>query len=235
MHVPHRQPRPRRRRPAALAALLAIGILVMPAAGTVAGKEGLEVRFDAPIGMDTPPGTIVVVGLRVSVLGDDGPMPVEGTPIYLELVGRDGATSRAAAAGDRTPGRYTATIAIPEGGARAVEVGIHGTSDLPVTVMNEPLVFGPVTPRTAQVATPEQASKAGLAPKPTPQVDPAAVPAGQARPAAAPGARRTGEATPTAGGPGQAALVTTLVLAGLGVLGIALVTRRERAARGGTA
>ena len=52
--------------------------------------------------------------------------------MYLRLFGRDGATTRAAAAAERRRGHYTLRIAIPAGGARELEIGIHGTSDLPV-------------------------------------------------------------------------------------------------------
>jgi hypothetical protein len=139
------------RRPAA--ALLALALLVLLAA-PVAAKEWLEARLDAPIAMDTPGGTEILVGIAVTAPGDDGMVPVEGSPIYLKLTGRFGDTTRAAAAADRTPGHYTVRIAVPAGGARAAEIGIHGTSDLPMMIMNEPLTFGPVGARTAQLAPP---------------------------------------------------------------------------------
>jgi hypothetical protein len=44
------------------------------------------------------------------------------------------------------------TIAIPGGGARGVEVGVEGNTGLSMLLRNEPLAFGPVTARTAQVA-----------------------------------------------------------------------------------
>ena len=131
-------------------------------AAPVAAKEFLEARLDAPIAMGTPGGTEILVGIQVSVSEPDGIHPVEGTPMYLRLFGRDGATTRAAAAADRTPGHYTFRIAIPAGGARDLEIGIHGTSDLPVMLGgDDPFTFGGITARTAQLAPP-------LAPAPTP-------------------------------------------------------------------
>ncbi len=109
------------------AALLAVALLAAP----VAAKEFVEARLDAPIPMGTPGGTEILVGIQVSVSEPDGIHPVEGTPMYLRLFGRDGSTTRAAAAADKTPGHYTFRIAIPAGGARDLEIGIHGTSDLP--------------------------------------------------------------------------------------------------------
>ena len=139
------------RRP--LTPLLAICLLALLAT-PVAAKEDLEVTFDAPIAMDTPGGTEILVGLMVTAPGEDGRVPVVGSPIYLKLTGRDGATTRAAAAGERTEGHYTVRIAVPAGGAREAEVGMHGTFDMPIMIMSDPFTFGPVTARTAQVAPP---------------------------------------------------------------------------------
>ena len=139
------------RRPVApLLAITLLALLTAPAAA----KEDLEVTFDAPIAMDTPGGTEILVGLMVTAPSDDGRVPVVGSPVYLRLTGRDGDTTRAAAAGDRTPGHYTVRIAVPAGGARDAEVGIHGTSDLPMILVSDPFTFGPITARTAQVAPP---------------------------------------------------------------------------------
>ena len=163
---------------AVAAALLAVALLAAP----VAAKEFVEARLDAPIAMGTPGGTEILVGIQVSVSEPDGMHPVEGTPIYLKLIGRDGATTRAAGAADRTPGHYTFRIAIPAGGARDLEIGIHGTSDLPVMLTgDDPFTFGGITARTAQLAPP-------LAPAPTPvaravaPIAPVAAPATQPAP-----------------------------------------------------
>ena len=115
----------------------------------------MTATLDAPIPMGTPGGTELLVGVTVTVPDETGAEhPVEGTPVYLALVGRDGATTRAMGAADRTPGHYTMRIVVPEGGARGIEVGIHGTSDLAIMVAGETLVFGDVTATTAQVAPP---------------------------------------------------------------------------------
>ena len=141
---------PMRRSVAPLLALTLLTLLVAP----VAAKEWLEARFDAPIAMDTPGGTEILVGIMVTAPTEEGLNPVVGSPVYLKLTGRYGDTTRAAAAGDRTPGHYTVRIAIPAGGAREAEVGIHGTIDLPMMIMNDPFTFGPITARTSQLAPP---------------------------------------------------------------------------------
>lgn len=204
------------RRTAALltSSIAALSLVALVAAPSALAKEGLEARLDAPIAMGTPGGTEILVGLLVTVPDENGgaPHPVEGSPIYLRLTGPDGATTRAAAAGDRIPGHYTVRIAIPEGGARDIEVGIHGTSDLAIMVMNDPFAFGPITPRTAQLAP------ALTTPAPATPAVPVTAPA----PASA-----TGTATPPGGpllAPFAGGLLAIAVLATTGLL----VGRRRR-------
>ena len=198
-----------RRSIAPLLALTLLTLLVAP----VAAKQWLEARLDAPIAMDTPGGTEILVGIMVTTQAPEGLNPVVGSPIYLKLTGRDGDTTRAAAAGDRTPGHYTVRIAIPAGGAREAEIGIHGTSDLPVMIMNDPFTFGSITARTSQVAPP-------LA---TPNVVRPA--ASVAAPAAAPVATPApAPAVPTAG------VLAVLAIVGIAALGVALIARRRHVA-----
>jgi hypothetical protein len=192
-------------------ALLAIAFLAAP----VAAKEFVEARLDAPIPMGTPGGTEILVGILVSVSEPDGMHPVEGTPVYLQLIGRDGATTRAAGAADGIAGHYTFRIAIPAGGARGVEIGIAGTDDLPVMLTgDDPFTFGGITGRTAQLAPP-------LTPAPTP-VAPAAVPVA---PAAASATQPGGE--PAMTGMVLAAAILSALAAVLVVAGV----RRVRARR----
>lgn len=180
--------RPPRRAPVLAAAVLLVMLLAMLTAAPAAAKEGLTVRFDAPIAMDTPPGTELLVGITVTVITDDGEMPVEGSPVYLQLTGRDGAVTRAAGEGGRPAGHYTMRITVPAGGARGAEVGIHGTSDLPMMLANDPFTFGAVRAGTAQVApplappiTPWPRASAGVAPAPA-GLAPVPEPAGPAGP-----------------------------------------------------
>ena len=198
-----------------LAPLLTLTLLAQLAllATPVVAKEDLRATLDAPIAMDTPGGTEILVGITVTAPADDGRVPVVGSPIYLKLTGRDGDTTRAAAAGDRTEGHYTVRIAIPAGGAREAEIGIHGTYDLPMMIMNDPFAFGPITARTAQVARP-------LA---TPNVVRPAPPAAVAAPA---------PVAPPAPAPADpmAALGAVLAIVAVAVLSLALVARRRRAA-----
>ena len=105
--------------------------LAAVAAGPALAKEGFQAFLDAPIGRDTPGGTTLLVGLTVSFPDGSVTHPVEGSPIYLELVGRDGSSVREMGRED-TSGHYVVRIDVPPAGISAVEVGVRGTSDLPI-------------------------------------------------------------------------------------------------------
>ena len=161
----------------ALVSALLAGLLLTAAVLPVLAKEGLLATFDAPIAMGTPGGTEILVGMMVTVPDGDVTHPVEGSPIYLKLTGRDGSSTEASGRVDDTPGHYTMRIAIPAGGARRVEVVIRGTTDLPIMLATDPLTFGGITARTAQLAP---ALPSAIAPRPraeTGAVVPAANPA----------------------------------------------------------
>jgi len=198
-----------------LAAILVAGVLLACLAVPVLAKEFLQAHLDAPIAMDTPPGTEILVGVTV----DDGSNgPVEGSPIQLVLTGRDGSTTRAAGAADGIAGHYVMRIVIPAGGARDAQVVMHGTSDLPITLTEDPFTFGGVTARTAQVAPPLAPP---MTPYPRPSVDAAAPAASVPTPAPVPG---------PAGQSPLLAVGLVAVIAGLG-LGVLALVRRSRGTR----
>jgi hypothetical protein len=202
-----------------VAPLLALALLTLLAT-PVAAKQWHEARFDAPIAMDTPGGTEILVGITVTTPTDEGLMLVEGSPIYLELTGRYGDTTRAAAAPEGMPGHYTVRIAIPSGGAREAEIGTPGTPDMPMMVMNDPFTFGPITARTAQLAPPRDATT--VVPPPAPVAvapDPAQVPAAPPAPAPASGS-----------GVDRPGILAALVVVAVSALAVVLVGRRRHAA-----
>ena len=96
-------------------ALLAALALAAVAAGPALAKEGFQAFLDAPIGRDTPGGTTLLVG--VSVIFPEGSVahPVEGSPLYLELVGRDGSSVREMGREDKS-GHYVVRIEVPPAG-----------------------------------------------------------------------------------------------------------------------
>jgi hypothetical protein len=210
-----RPPHLPRHRPSIGLALGIASVFVALAAVPVAAKEFMQARLDAPIAMGTPEGTEIQVGVTVEVLTNDGLRPMEGSPVYVRLFGRDGTSIRAEAAEDRIAGHYTVRIVIPDGGARGIEVGLGGSTALPMMLVGDTLTFGGITSATAQAVRPPAAGGAALASpaQQTPQVDPAAV-AGEA-PAVVTSA--VSPAAPAAVLLGVAALIAlTAVLVGQG-------------------
>jgi len=200
------------RRPilATIAGLVASGLLLVSMAGPALAKEGVEALLDAPIGRDTPAGTELLVGMQVFALDGDTTHPVEGTPMYLELTGPTGDVTRAMGVQGNQIGHYTMRITVPAGGIASLEVGIHGTSDLAITVIGNPLIGGGIGPRTAQAAP--------------------AVKAPDAAPADDPATASTGEPTPAA--PPMVVVVLALALAALAIAGLAFGWRLARGPRG---
>jgi hypothetical protein len=210
---------PRRHRLTAIAGVAAAGLLLLPLAATTLAKEGVEAVLDAPIGRDTPAGTELLVGMKVFAQDGDTTHPVQGTPMYLELTGPTGDVTRAMGVQD-VIGHYTMRIAVPEGGVANLEVGIHGTSDLGITVVGTPLIGGGIGPRTAQAA-PAKAQPV------TPAGGAAAT--GPA-PATAPGTADTGPG-PAAASAEAIVRVVALALVTVAALGLLIVLRRSRGRR----
>lgn len=193
----------------ALGTLAALVLATTAVAGPAVAKEGMGAQLEAPIARDTPGGSTLVVRMFVFVNEGEVNHPVRGTPVYLELVGRDGTVSRVIGT-DTGAGQYTMRIVVPASGIAAVEVGIAGTTDvldddrygdLPIHVAGQELVPGPVTGSTAQVA-------------PVVRVASTPFPAASAVPPPAVAPATTSTAAPVA----AAAVTPPLLLAGLLVL-----------------
>ncbi|MEW6224360.1 MAG: hypothetical protein AB1627_06995 [Chloroflexota bacterium] len=164
-----------------LVAIALAAILVLAIAAPALAKEGLEARLDAPIARDTPGGSEIEVGMTVTVPDGDAVHPVEGSPVYLRLFGPDGSSTWQLGREGRVAGHYTMRILVPASGVSRVEVGIRGTTDLPITVVGDALVAGGVTNATARLVPPAAAAAtppppAVLTPAPAAPADAAPVP-----------------------------------------------------------
>jgi hypothetical protein len=117
----------RTRRPARLAAILAsTTILLLLAAPTALGKEGLSVNLLAPLPRDAEPGTKVPAFYTMTAISDDVESPLHSTTTFIRLYGRDGAVTEAVGVEQKTPGLYKAMIEIPAGGIARGEFGVRG-------------------------------------------------------------------------------------------------------------
>lgn len=196
-------------------------ILLLAVAAPVLAKEGIEARLDAPIARDTPGGTELLVGLTATVLDGSVARPVEGTPFYIRLTGPSGDVTRALTTPDPETGHYSARVAVPESGIAAIEVGIAGSTDLPVLLSGEPIAAGGISSTTAQAAP---AATAGPAAAPASPVADAAGAPMAAVDAPTTVAAPAGSASP----PWIAVLGIASAVVGVVGAGVLLAARRRR-------
>jgi hypothetical protein len=117
----------RPRRPARLAAILAsTTILLLLAAPTALGKEGLSVNLLAPLPHDAQPGTKVPAFYTMTAITDDVESPLRSKTTFIRLYGPGGAVTEAVGIEQKTPGLYKAMIEIPAGGIARGEFGVRG-------------------------------------------------------------------------------------------------------------
>jgi hypothetical protein len=105
-------------------------LLVLSLAGTAAAKGDVLAMLDAPIPPDAKPGTELDVGWRAWTPGGTSEWPFSGAPVFIRLTSPDGSSSTEAF-GHEDPegsGHYFATIQVPAGGVRLVDVGLFGES-----------------------------------------------------------------------------------------------------------
>jgi hypothetical protein len=212
------------RRRTALTIAAATFLLTAAIPAIAVAKEGFQARLDAPIGRDTPGGTTLLVGMTVTFPDGSVTHPVQGAPIYLELVGRDGASIRAMGREDQTMGHYQFRIEVPPAGIASVEIGISGTAEVAILLQGTALVAGGISARTAQVAP-------ALPAAPTPFARASAVAPAVAPPVLAP-------AVPPVSDPAAAlpAVLPALALLAIGaiaglVAGVALTLAANRRSR----
>jgi hypothetical protein len=229
------------RRVPALATILAVAAVLAIAVAPAAAKEGMTATLDAPIPMGEPGGTELLVGVRVEIMGETGSTPVYGSPIYIQLTGRGGDIVREYLTEERdVRGHYLGRIAVPAGGARAVEVGMGGSTDFVAMLTADPLTFGPVSARTAQVAPPKvaitpwprtSAAPAGAAPAGGAGAAPSSEWAGAGSQAAAPAGPASDASAPAAPSAIPAWAIGLTVLGVGGVVAAAVILRLARGAR----
>ena len=114
-------------------------------------KESIDAQLEAPIARDTPGGTTLLLGVWVTMTDATGTHDVEGSPVYVRLIGPDGSATSAVASQSRA-GHYTVRVKVPESGVRSVEVGMRGTTDLPFNLVGFSVVKGSMSAKTAQAA-----------------------------------------------------------------------------------
>jgi hypothetical protein len=114
----------------ALRALVAGGVLgVLLVLATAAGaKEGVVARVLTPIARDAEPGSKVTVAWTLTYVEAGKRRPFGAGYVFARLVGPGGSrTPLAYGVHTRRPAGYRATVRVPRGGARRLQIGVMGT------------------------------------------------------------------------------------------------------------
>jgi len=112
-------------------ACFAVALVALVAALPAVGKEGVKATLTTDVPIAAPAGSTLRVAWTLAYRDDRGHRhPFDGEGIFLRLLSATGAPARTAFA-HGTAGRYAATVRVPEGGIRAIQIGIRGWSSGP--------------------------------------------------------------------------------------------------------
>lgn len=131
--------------------LLVAGAWALFAALPAGAKEDVEATLMSGVPLDAPAGTRLTVSWSLfSVDENGGREPFGANGVFVRLLSASGAQSEEAVAspGAYETGEYEATVTVPEGGIRDIELGLQGwvsdaagtrRSDLTFPITNDPV------------------------------------------------------------------------------------------------
>ncbi len=172
------------RRPLTVTLLLSVFLILVGTTGVLA-KEDAIVTLDAALPTDPEPGSEITVGWTVETRGVNGELePFNAEAVFIRLIPATG--EPAEVVGRQSPlGHYVATVTVPAGGIRSVEVGVRGESCSGGTCQRSDMMFpiadvGPAVDPGATVYNPvvgaPEAAAATTSPvASTPNIGPMAV------------------------------------------------------------
>ena len=141
-------------------ALLAAAVLASITAVPAGAKDGVNATLTTRIPLDATAGTRVRVAWRLFSVDERGKeRPFGAGGVFVRLLSGSGAEAKEglASVGPSETGEHEATVVVPEGGIRDIEIGLHGwtsgasgtrQSDLLFPITNDPV------PTAARVALP---------------------------------------------------------------------------------
>ena len=137
-------------------ALASIGAAALVAASAVSAKEDVKATLVTDIPLDAPAGTELDVAWRLFYVDENGErQPFGANGVFVRLLSASGAASEEGVApvGAYDTGEYEATVVVPGGGIRDIQLGLTGwvsdangtrRSDLIFPITNDPRP-GPIT------------------------------------------------------------------------------------------
>ena len=142
------------------ASLVVAGGFGLAAALPAAAKEGVTATLGSALPVDAPAGTRLAVRWTLSARDEDGTRrPFSALGVFVRLLSKTGAGAKVGVASSAADddGRYAASVVVPAGGIRDVQIGLRGftsgangthNADVLFPIANDPLpgVAGVVTP-----------------------------------------------------------------------------------------
>jgi hypothetical protein len=136
--------------------LLSFGLLAIVAAALcavqpAAAKEGVEATLNTVVPLDASPHTKLKVAWSLAYVDEQGRRrPFGANAVFVRLLSRTGAGAETAyvPSGPYANGEYSATVEVPEGGVRDVQIGLRGftsgangthNADVLFPITNDPL------------------------------------------------------------------------------------------------
>ena len=131
--------------------LLGIVAAAFFAAQPAAAKEGVRATLNTVIPLDASPGTKLKVAWRLAYVDENGRRrPFGANAVFVRLLSRTGSGAKTAyvPSGPYSDGEYSATVAVPEGGIRDIQIGLRGftsgangthNADVLFPITNDPL------------------------------------------------------------------------------------------------
>ena len=132
-------------------ALLAAAAAALLAAVPAVAKQGVRATLNGTVPLDASPGTHVRVAWTLTYVDEHGrKRPFGAGAVYVRLLSSTGAGAQTAyaAPGAHEEGRYTASVVVPEGGIRDIQIALHGftsgangtrNADVRFPITNDPL------------------------------------------------------------------------------------------------
>lgn len=109
----------------------AVSAVLLSAAAVLAKGEGGIITLAAPIPSDAEPGSMLTVEFAAFFVAENGRVPVQGSPMVLQLIGNDGSKTEAGAVQTERIGTYRVTIEVPAGGIDRAVFALRGSSTGP--------------------------------------------------------------------------------------------------------